>query len=235
MILYSFCLGRLLFRERQTQIPQTDQPTATEALHRDTSEIKMDTKSEEQLSSMHEGSTSEENQSKCTDSASTDEPMETQPATDDKIIAEPDDDEQPKSKLTARPHGSHTDSTQSNISTNQMSASTTVGGVSSDEDLPYFPAHPISYFPEEAESSASASVARQPSRAGPRSMFDREISLYAISEDEPALMPTLESFQVRTCTCRCDYYTILASTMVCGKGSSLRNVPFSFLSCSFLR
>ena len=131
--------------------------------------------------------------------------METQPATDNKIVPEPDDDdddEQPKSKLTSCPHGSsHASSNQSSVSTNQMAASTTttVGGATSDDDLPYFPAHPISYFPEEAESSAS-SARQPPPRVGPRSIFDREVSLYAISEDEPPLMPTLESFQV----CRCD-------------------------------
>ena len=195
-----FFLGRLLFRERQIQIPQTVQPAATQALHRDTSELKTtDSKPEEQLSSMHEGTTVEENQSKCTDPASTDEPMETQPITDDKIITEPlDDDEQPKSKLTSR-SDSYAGSNQSSTLTNQTAVSTTVGGVSSDEDLPYFPAHPISYFPEEAESSASAAVARQPPWAGLRSMFDHEVPLYAISEDEPSIMPTLESFQVRTC------------------------------------
>lgn len=193
--MYSVCtlylfFGRLLFRERQTQIPQTSQSAATQALHKDTSEIKMGGKPEEKLSLMHESSTLEENQSKPSHPASTDEPMETQPAT----VAEPDD-EQPKSKLTSRPLGSHTSSNQSSISTNQTTVSTTVGGTSSDEDLPYFPARPISYFPEEAESSASA-AARQPPQMGPRSIFDREVSLYAISEDEPSLMPTLESFQV---------------------------------------
>ena len=199
-----FFLGRLLFRERQTQIPQTVQPAATQALHSDTSEIKAtDSKPEEQLSSVHEGSTLEDNQSKHTDPVTTDEPMETQPATDNKVITRPDDDEQPKSKLTSH-SGSYAGSNQSSISTNQTAASSTVGGASSDEDLPYFPAHPISYFPEEAESSASAAVARQPPR---RSMFDHEVPLYAISEDEPSLMPTLESFKVRICicTCRCDF------------------------------
>lgn len=199
----------MLFRERQTQIPQTVQSTSTQPLHGDTSEIKTDSKPPEQLSSMNESSTSEENQSKRTDPASTDEPMETQPATDNKIIPEPDDDdnddEQPKSKLTSHPHGSlHVSSNQSSVSTNQMTSSTTtttttVGGASSDDDLPYFPAHPISYFPEEAESSVS-SARQPPPRVGPRSIFDREVSLYAMSEDEPPLMPTLESFQV----CRCD-------------------------------
>ena len=202
MMLYFF-RGRLLFRERQTQIPQTVQPAATQALHRDTSEIKAtDSKPEEQLSSVHEGSTSEDNRSKYTDPVTTDEPMETQPATDDKVITEPlDNDEQPKSKLTSS-SGSYAGSNQSSISTNQTAASSTVGGASSDEDLPYFPAHPISYFPEEAESSASAAVARQPPR---RSMFDHEVPLYAISEDEPSLMPTLESFKVRIIISRCDY------------------------------
>ena len=188
--LYLFFFGRLLFRERQTQIPQTSQSAATQALHKDTSEIKTGGKPEEKLSLMHESSTLEENQSKPSHPASTDEPMETQLAT----VAEPDD-EQPKSKLTSCPLGSHTSSNQSSILTNQTTASTIVGGTSSDEDLPYFPAHPISYFPEEAESSASA-AARQPPQMGPRSIFDREVSLYAISEDEPSLMPTLESFQV---------------------------------------
>lgn len=186
--------GRLLFRERQTQVAHTGQSTATQP---ESSEIKTDSKPEEQVPSMRESSTSSENQSQSTNQASTDEPMETLPATDDNVnIAEPDDkDEQPKSKLTSQPHGSHAGSSQSSISTNRTTASADVGGASGDEDLPYFPAHPISYFPEEAESSASA-AARQPPRVGPRSMFDREVSLYAISEDEPSLMPTLESFQV---------------------------------------
>lgn len=206
----------MLFRERQAQIPQTAQPAATQALHRDTSEVKAtDSKPEEQLSSMHEDSTLEENQSKCTDPVTTDEPMETQPATDDKVVTEPlDNDEQPKSKLTSH-SGSYTSSNQSSISTNQTAVSSTVGGASSDEDLPYFPAHPISYFPEEAESSASAAVARQPPR---RSMFDHEVPLYVISEDEPSVMPTLESFQVRTCI-----YVHVGVTL-------LKLMSFSFLS-----
>ena len=199
----------MLFRERQIQIPQT---AATQALHKDSSEIKTD-KPEEQSLLMHESSTTDEKQPNATDPTSNNEPMETQPAADG-VVAETDDkqvtshshgshvssnaesdDEQPKSKLASHPHGSHTSSNQPSILTNQTAASTIVGGASSDEDLPYFPAHPISYFPEEVESSASA-AARQPPQVGPRSIFDREVSLYAISEDEPSLMPTLESFQV---------------------------------------
>ena len=188
--------SRLLFRERQAQSPQTSPTTsATQPSHKDNSEPKTDAKTEEQQSLKHESSASEEIQSKSTDPVSTDEPMDTQPPASD-IIAEPDD-EQPKSKLTSRPHSSHTSPKQSSISTNQATASTTMGGASSDEDLPYFPAHPISYFPDEAASMAPGQPPQQrQQQTGPRSIFDREISLYSISEDDVSLMPTLELFQV---------------------------------------
>ena len=149
---------------------------------------------------MHGSHTSEEIQSKPTNPVSTDEPMDTQLPTSD-VIAEPDD-EQPKSKLTSHPHGSHTSSKQSSSLTNQVTVSTTVGGASSEEDLPYFPAHPISYFPEEVESAAARQPPqqRQQQMMGPRSIFDREVSLYTVSEDDTSLMPTLESFQVGVTT-----------------------------------
>ena len=186
--------GRLLFRERRAQLSQVSQSTGALPSQEDTSEVMADTsiKTDDQPSVLESG-TSVENQSKpTTSSASTDEPMEAQSAAD---IAEPDD-EQPKSKLSPQPYvGPHASSNQSSISTNQTTASSSAGGATSDEDLPYFPAHPISYFQEEMESAAARQpLQRQP--MGPRSIFDHQVSLYAISEDEPLSMPTLEPFQV---------------------------------------
>ena len=114
------------------------------------------------------------------------------------------DNEQPKSKLTtATPHSSQAKSSQSSASEpsqsgQSRSTGSTVGGARDEEEMPYFPAHPISYFPEDAGSSATVMAQEPPpQQAGPFSIFGQQLSLYAISEDDPTMyVPTLEHFQV---------------------------------------
>ena len=189
---------RLLFRERRTPLPQVSQSTDALLAQKGTSEVARDTESKEPSSvdENYKVDTSlplDNSRSKSPDPASNDEPMETQPATDSAKV----DDEQPKSKLSSLPRGSHATPKQSNISTNQTTASS-VREASNDEELPYFPAHPISYFPQETDSASTS--ARRPQQTGPTSMFDKLFSLYAVSEDEVPLQPSLEFFQVRCIT-----------------------------------
>lgn len=191
----------MLYRERQTQLPE---PTEASPQHKDTP-----AKVEEEVSRVSSGTPTTEEQStmkgdsaevaKSETAVSEVEPMETQPVQSADLI----DDEQPKSKLKTVPHGSHG---QSNISKTSQPRQTTAGvrssatsaavGGDGDDDLPYFPAHPISYFPDDTEPSASV-AGRQPphQQTKPQSMFDQQFSLFAISEDEPAIL-TLEPFKV---------------------------------------
>lgn len=120
------------------------------------------------------------------------EAMETQPGSDD---------EQPKRKPTAATatHRANTASRQTGISDPSQAGQTglstsTMGRTSYDADIPYFPAHPISYFPDDDSSSASA---RPPQRAQPASIFDSQFSLFSIAEDGPVMgVQTLEPFAV---------------------------------------
>ena len=122
------------------------------------------------------------------------EAMETQPG---------NDDEQPKRKPTAATatRRTNTESRQTSISDPSQASQTglstsTMGRTSDDADIPYFPAHPISYFPDDVSSSSSVS-ARPPQRAQPASIFDSQFSLFSIAEDGPVVgVQTLEPFAV---------------------------------------
>ena len=120
-----------------------------------------------------------------------DELMETHP---------PSDDEQLKRKPTAAARSTSTDTRQTGVpQTSQTSSSTSTENVTSgDTDMPYFPAHPISYFPDDVASSSSASACPPQSQwAKPVSIFDSQFSLFSIAEDgPPAHVPTLEPFAV---------------------------------------
>ena len=188
---------RLLFRERQTQDSSVGvcQPSQAEATP---TGIRME------LSSVSSGSAKEQSTLQGDSSevrektvSAEEEPMETHTA----AAVDAGDDDQPRSKLSkAVPYSSQVKSSQSNISTPSQSGQTssagsTVRGAGDEEDMPYFPAHPFNYFPDDIKSSASRPP--PPQRIGPVSMFDQQISLYAISEDESSVhVTTLEPFQV---------------------------------------
>lgn len=176
-------VGRLLFRERHTQASEVD---SNQSLQNKTTPTEVKTES----IFINSGSAED----RLTQKGSAEEPMETQAAADD---------EQPKSKLKAVPHSSQTKSSQSSVSnirqSGQISSTgSSVGGARDEEEMPYFPAHPISYFPEDVGSSASVTAqAPPPQQSGPFSIFDHQSSLYAISEDDPTIyVPILEHFQV---------------------------------------
>ena len=119
------------------------------------------------------------------------EAMETQPGSDD---------EQPKRKTTAATYKTNTESKQTGVSDPSQASQTglstsTMGSTSDDADIPYFPAHPISYFPDDDSSSSSASA--RPSPPQPASIFDSQFSLFSIAEDGPVVgVQTLEPFAV---------------------------------------
>ena len=151
----------------------------------------------------HDGQGEGEGDGKVVDK-SDDQQMETLPSQ----TAE-DDNEQPKSKPSSgAPSSSRImETSQSSVPKPSQSSQTgsaaasstaTTGGDSSEIDIPYFPAHPFSYFSDDSESSATVDAKPPPpKRTGPVSMFDNVFSLYAISEDEPSLQaPAFESFQV---------------------------------------
>ena len=183
---------RLLFRERQTQSSAVDSSQLLSQSKTTPTGVKTESSFVGCVSTEDHvtrgGGDSEQVRKTCT---TEEEPMEPQAAADN---------EQPKSKPTAVPRSSQAKSSQSSISKPSQSGQTrstgsTLGGARDEEEMPYFPAHPISYFPEDEGSSAT--VTAQAQQAGPFSIFGQQFSLYAISEDDPTMyVPTLENFQV---------------------------------------
>ena len=179
-----FYMYRLLFRERQSQASAAEkvgQPSQQEEAPADVKMESNDDATEEQT--RQEGG-SEEVKLKIVPSEDT--PMET------------GEDKQPKSKPEAVTQTSKSSQTGSLIP-NQSGQTGLVASTSTGADIPYFPAHPISYFPDDVvESSASAAAQPPPpQRTGPVSIFDQQFSLFAIEEDGPPLqVPALEPFKV---------------------------------------
>ena len=190
VVIFTF---RLLFRERQAQGSQPEEVAQQEEVPAD---VKTESSGGETEAQTKQEDVSEEVKLK-TVTLSEDQPMETE------------DDEQPKSKpkaVTQTGPSSQSGNSVSSKTGQTGSTDSTAGGASGDVDMPYFPAHPISYFPDDVESSASAAARPPPARlSAPVSMFDQQFSLFDIDENGPPLqVPTLEPFKVsHACLCQC--------------------------------